>query len=127
MTPLFGAGSSPVTSVAPGADGSGGLAAFAGREGERNLDFFQSPGEASSAIRRTAWSTLMGAQQRRTAYFGSATYDLFPWLQGRIRRDLCQHRGQSRLSTYWSEMPISLKEPIRQFNPFGQDVNVSLK
>src|SRR5581483_4559831 len=41
---LFGPGTSTVTSVAPGADGNGGVAAFANRQGVRNLDFFKSPG-----------------------------------------------------------------------------------
>ncbi|MBK9990230.1 MAG: hypothetical protein IPP19_05725 [Verrucomicrobia bacterium] len=40
-TPLFSTNSGTVTSVAPGAAGSGGVAAFGGREGIRNTDLFR--------------------------------------------------------------------------------------
>jgi outer membrane receptor protein involved in Fe transport len=121
MTPLFGPGSSPVTSVAPGADGNGGLAAFAGRQGVRNLDFFQSPGGLVASPNSLEYP--YGRQQRRSAYFGSATYDLFPWLQVGLDATYVSTIVNRGFDVFAGNLSLKASSP---FNPFGQDINVSL-
>ncbi len=121
MTPLFGAGTSPVTSVAPGADGSGGLAAFTGRQGVRALDFFQSPGGLVASPNSLQYP--YGRQQRRTAYFGSATYDLFPWLQIGFDATSVSTVVNRGFDVLIGNLSLKSDSP---FNPFGQDINVSL-
>jgi len=122
LTPLFGPGSSPVTSVAPGADGTGGLAAFAGREGVHNLDLFEAPG-GSLAVSPDSAGYPYGRRQQRATYFASATYDVLPWLQIGLDGTYSStvvHRGydvQTADLTQRADSP---------FNPFGQDVRVSL-
>jgi outer membrane receptor protein involved in Fe transport len=121
LSPLFGPGSSPVTSVAPGADGSGGLAAFAGRQGVRNLDLFDSPGGLAASPNSADFP--YGRRQRRATYFGSATYDVNPWLQvgvdGTYGRTIVD-RGYDVQS---ADLTLAAASPL---NPFGQDVKVSL-
>ncbi|WP_414660392.1 TonB-dependent receptor domain-containing protein [Horticoccus sp. 23ND18S-11] len=121
LAPLFGANSSPVTSVSPGADGNGGRAAFAGREGLRNFTFFNSPGGLASSLDSIDFP--YGREQRRTAYFGSIAYDVFPWLQlgfdGTFTRTDV-HRG---LDVFAADLRLSRASP---FNPFQQDVMVAL-
>jgi outer membrane receptor protein involved in Fe transport len=121
LTPLFGAGTSPVTSVAPGADGSGGLAAFAGREGVRDLDFFKSPGGLIASPNSLEYP--YGRQQRRTAYFGSATYDIFPWLQIGFDATYVSTVVNRGFDVLVGNLSLKSDSP---FNPFSQDVNVSL-
>ena len=121
LSPLFGPGSSPVTSVAPGADGSGGLAAFAGRQGVRDLDLFDSPGGLAASPNSVDYP--YGRRQRRATYFGSATYDVNPWLQvgmdGTYGRTIVD-RGYDVQS---ADLTLAAASPL---NPFGQDVKVSL-
>ncbi|HVU35536.1 MAG TPA: TonB-dependent receptor plug domain-containing protein [Opitutaceae bacterium] len=124
LTPLpglFGPGTPPVTSVAPGADGTGGLAAFAGREGRRNFAFFDSPGGMAASVNSVDYP--YGRKQERTTYYGSAVYDAFPWLQlavdGTYSRTMV-HRG-------YDVFPVDLMlKSTSPFNPFRQDVIVSL-
>ena len=77
--PLFAPGSSTVTSVAPGADGTGGLAAFNGRAGLRSLGLFDSVGGLANSS--SSLDFPYGRRQQGESYFGSATYDITPWLQ----------------------------------------------
>jgi iron complex outermembrane receptor protein len=118
--PLF-ANLATVTSVAPGADGNGGLAAFQGREGLRNFTFFDSPGGMASSPESVDYP--YGRKQLRTAYFASAVYDVFPWLQigvdGTYTRSVL-HRGYDVIA---GELRLKAESP---FNPFGQEASVSL-
>lgn len=121
LTPLFGAGTSPVTSVAPGADGTGGLAAFAGRAGMRNLALFDSPGGLAASLESI--DQPYGRRQTREAYFASAVYDVFPSLQvgfDGVYTHTAANRGYDVFAT---DLTLAAASP---FNPFGQDVIVSL-
>ena len=120
-SPLFAGSTSTVTSVAPGASGTAGLGAFAGREGIRNLDYFDGPGELTASIYSRDYA--YGRRQKRATYFGSAVYDYTPWLQfgldGTYVRTVV-NRGYDLLNA-----DLRLKQSS-SINPFGQDVNVSL-
>jgi outer membrane receptor protein involved in Fe transport len=120
--PLFGATPATVTSVAPGADGNGGLAAFRGREGVRNFDYFDSPGGMASSLESLDYP--YGRKQLRTAYFASAVYDVFPWLQlgldGTYTRSVL-HRGFDMIA---ADLRLRADSPL---NPFGQEASVSLQ
>jgi iron complex outermembrane recepter protein len=118
---LFGPGSSPVTSVAPGADGSAALAGFAAREGVRNTAFFKSPGGFASAPNTVDY--LYGRRQQRSVYYGSAVYDVTPWLQLGFDGTYATttiNRGYDVLS---ADLTLRAASPL---NPFRQDVDVSL-
>ncbi|MBS0664419.1 MAG: carboxypeptidase regulatory-like domain-containing protein [Verrucomicrobia bacterium] len=120
-TPLFGPGSSTVTSVAPGASGSGGLAAFAGRDGRRNFDLFASPGGLVASANSRDYP--YGRRQRRASYFLSTAYDPAPWLEvgvdGTYARTVV-NRGYELLA---ADLALPAASP---FNPFGTDVQVAL-
>lgn len=121
LTPLFGAGTSPVTSVAPGADGHGGLGAFGGREGVRNLALFDSPGGLAASIE--SLDQPYGRRQTREAYFASVVYDLFPSLQlgfDGVYTHTIANRGYDVFAT---DLTLGASSP---FNPFGQDLIISL-
>ena len=121
QTPLFGDGTTTVTSVAPGADGSGGLAAFAGREGVRNYSLFASPGGMAASPNSSDYP--YGRQQRRSAWFASGTYDLFPSLQLGLDATYVHtvvNRGYDVMN---GDLTLSAASP---FNPFKQDIKVSL-
>lgn len=120
-TPLFGPGTSSVTSVAPGADGPARLADFIPRAGLRNFELFDAPGGLAASIYSRDYA--YGRQQKRTAYFGSAVYDLFPWLQLGVDAthvSTVVNRGYDLLN---ADLSLDRTSP---FNPFGQDVQVSL-
>jgi outer membrane receptor protein involved in Fe transport len=118
---LFGPGTAPVTSVAPGADGTGGIEAFRGREGVRNLTFFKAPGALSTSPNSLGFP--YGREQSRATYYGSAVYDATPWLQLALDgtySNTVMHRG-------FDVFPLDLKLGAGSpFNPFGRDVHVSL-
>lgn len=118
---LFGPGTSPVTSVAPGADGTGGAAAFAGRAGLRNLGFFDSPGGLAASLNSLDYP--YGRRQRRSAYFGSVLYEPFPWLEVGLDATHARTvvtRGHDVLT---ADLSLAATAPL---NPFGQEVLVSL-
>ncbi len=122
QTPLFGPDTATVTSVAPGADGRGGLNAFAGREGERNYSLFASPGGMAASPNSLDYP--YGRKQRRSAWFASATYDLFPWLQLGLDATYVHSVVNRGYDVMNGDLTLSQDSP---FNPFqGQDVNVSL-
>jgi hypothetical protein len=109
------------TSVAPGANGTGGLAAFAGRAGVRNLDFFDGPGGLAAS--QASLDSPYGRRERRAAWFGSLTYDPLPWLQ--IGADVTTsrtviNRGYGVIA---GNVFLPATAPL---NPFGQDIEVSL-
>ena len=119
--PLFVSGPATFTSVAPGADGSGGLAAFTQRQGVQSLDLFAVPHGLVTSPYSTGFA--YGRQQQRSSYFGSVTYDMFPWLElgldGSYSRSIT-NRGMNLFAADLS-LPAS-----SSFNPFGTDVMVSL-
>lgn len=120
-SPLFGPGTASFTSVAPSANGNGGLAAFAGRAGAQQRDFFDSP--AGLAASPTAIDSPYGRRQERKVYFGSVTYDPFLWLQVGVDATHSQtvlHRGLDVLS---GNLTLAATSPL---NPFGQDVAIAL-
>ncbi|MGH7944441.1 MAG: TonB-dependent receptor domain-containing protein, partial [Opitutaceae bacterium] len=120
--PLFGSNPATVTSVPPGAGGNGGLAAFRGREGVRNFDFFDSPGGMASSIESLDYP--YGRKQLRTAYFASAVFDAAPWLQlgldGTYTRSVL-HRGFDMIA---ADLRLKADSPL---NPFGREASVSLQ
>lgn len=121
LLPLVALGDSPVTSVAPGADGNGGLAAFAGRAGLSNLDLFKSPGGMAASIDSRDYP--YGRAQQRNVWFASVVYDVTPWLQLGLDGTLARttvHRGYSVLH---GDFLVTADSPR---NPFRQDLHVSL-
>lgn len=121
ISPLALLGPAAFASVAPGADGNGGLAAFAGRSGVRNLTLFDPPGELS--VSHDSSDYPYGRRQERSAYFGSVVYDVLPRLQIGLDATFARtvaHRGFDVLS---ADLPLAASSP---FNPFHQDVLVSL-
>lgn len=118
-SPLFATGTATVTSVAPGADGLGGLGAFTGRAGVLNYDFYDSPaGLAASAL---ALDSPYGRRQQRAAYFGSVTLDAFPWLQlgfDATHSQTVSHRG---LDVLTADLTLAAAQ-----NPFGKNINIAL-
>jgi len=120
-SPLFGAGTPSVTSVAPGADGSGGLAEFANRQGVRDLGLFHPPGGWSTSPDSVNYA--YGARQRRSAYYGSVDYDVSPRLQIGLDASYAltvTNPGQDLLT---ADLSLGANSP---FNPFQRDVLVSL-
>ncbi|OHE86737.1 MAG: hypothetical protein A3G75_12045, partial [Verrucomicrobia bacterium RIFCSPLOWO2_12_FULL_64_8] len=118
---LFGPGTSSLTSVAPGADGTGGLAAFAGRPGVRSLDLFDPPG--GMAYSPSSVDFPYGRRQRRAVFVGSAVYDILPWAQiglDVIHARTVVNRGYDVLT---GDLALRADSP---FNPFAQEVFVSL-
>jgi iron complex outermembrane recepter protein len=121
LAPLFGPATSPVTSVAPGADGSGGLAAFAGRQGVRDLDFFDSPGALAASPNSLDYP--YGRRQRRSAWFGSVVYDVLPWLQLGVDATHARTVVNRGFDVLTADLTLPAGAP---FNPFPQDIAVSL-
>ncbi|MSU48148.1 MAG: hypothetical protein EXS37_03500 [Opitutus sp.] len=119
--PLFGPGTATVTSVAPGADGTGGLAAFNGRQGVRNLAFFNSSGGFASSLDSIDYP--YGREQSRTACFASIVYDVCPWLQLGLDSTYTRtvvHRGFDLIA---ADLRLRAESPQ---NPFRQEASVSL-
>ena len=121
LDPLLGLGSAPFTSVAPGADGTGGLGAFAGRSGVRNLTFFNSPG--SLAVSRDSVDFPYGRKQRRSSYFGSVVYDIFPRLEVGLDVTFARTIANRGYDVFAADLTLAETSPL---NPFRQNVLVSL-
>ncbi len=120
--PLFGPGTPNFTSVAPGANGSGGLPAFAGRAGVYSTELFNTPGGLSSSFNSSDY--VYGREQKRTSWYGSVLYDVKPWLQLGLDGNYATtvvHRG-------YDLFPVTLKlaKDSVFINPFHQDVNITL-
>ncbi len=120
-TPLFGPGSSSVTSVAPGADGTGGLAAFAARDGRRNFDFFNAPADFAASPNSLQYP--YGRRQNRATYFISAVYDPSPRIQLGFDATLVHTVVNRGFDVLTGDLTLTAANPL---NPFHQDVNVSL-
>jgi hypothetical protein len=121
LPPLFGPGTTPVTSVAPGSDGTGGLAAFAGRQGERDLDFYSSFGGLSTSTDSLGYA--YGERERRSVFFGSADWDASPWLQVGVDGTYARTVINPGYSVVTGNLTLAANSP---FNPFGQEVAVAL-
>lgn len=120
-SPLFGPGTASYTSVAPGADGTGGLGAFDSRQGVLATGLFDAPGGLAATINSRDY--LYGREQRRTAWYGSAVYDVFPWLQLGLDASYGRtvvHRGYD---VFPVELALAGASPL---NPFQRDVVVAL-
>jgi iron complex outermembrane receptor protein len=119
---LFGPGTASITSVAPGSDGSGGLAPFADREGTQSLSLFVPPG-GGLADSPNSLDYPFGRREQDTFLYGSATYDLFPWLQLGIDATAGRTVNNTGYSVFGGTLGLAANSP---FNPFGQAVNVTL-
>ena len=119
--PLFTTGTATTTSVAPGADGTGGLSAFDQRAGVRDFDLFKVP----SGLVTSPYSTgfAYGRQQQRSSYFGSVVYDVTPWLQFGLDGSFSRSTINRGLNLFAADLSVAKGSA---FNPFGQDVLVSL-
>jgi iron complex outermembrane recepter protein len=119
--PLFGAGTATVTSVPPGANGTGGIAVFRGREGVRNYEFLDSPGGFATSPENVDYP--YGRKQQRSAYFASVVFDVSDWLQlgfdGTYTRSV-MHRGFDVMAA-----DLRLREGAPN-NPFSAEAIVSL-
>jgi outer membrane receptor protein involved in Fe transport len=121
-SPLFGPGTSAVTSVAPGSDGTGGLAAFSGREGVPQLGLFVPPG-GGLADSPTSLDYPYGRRERSASFYLSATYDIFPWLQVGVDATAGRTINNTGYSVFTGNLVLPSTSP---FNPFHQDVDVTL-
>jgi iron complex outermembrane receptor protein len=120
-SPLFGPGTASFTSVAPRANGTGGIGAFAGRAGMQNLTFF----DAADGLVNSPNSVDFpyGRRQQGKTYFASAAYDVCSWLQlgvDAMHSRTVSNRGYFVAAT---DLQLSASSP---FNPFQKDVAVSL-
>ncbi len=120
LSPLL-PGASAYTSVAPGADGTGGLAAFQGREGVRSTDFFDAPG--GLAVSLNGLDTPYYKQQSRRAFFGSATWDVTDWLQLALDGTYAETTVPRGFEVLTADLRMGADNPL---NPFGRDILVSL-
>jgi outer membrane receptor protein involved in Fe transport len=118
---LFGPGTSPVTSVPAGADGSERLPAFIVRQGKRDLDLFRAPGGLATSPDSLDYG--YGQRQTRAVYYASFDYDASPWLQVGFDGTYAltvTHPGYDLLT---GDLALSATSP---FNPFNEPVSVSL-
>ena len=121
IQPLFGPGTAAFTSVAPGADGTGGLAAFAGRAGVRNLALFDPPGDL--AISHDSLDYPYGRRQQRSAWFASVVYDVLPRLQIGLDATFARTVARRGSDVLAADLFLDAASPS---NPFKHDVLVSL-
>jgi iron complex outermembrane receptor protein len=119
--PLFGPGTSIVTSVAPGSDGTGGLAAFANRQGVASVALFDSPGGMANSSNSV--DLPYGRRQQGASYFASATYDVRPWLQLGLDGIYTHTVANRGYGVFAGNLELSSTSPL---NPFHQDVDVYL-
>ena len=120
-SPLFGDGTSSVTSVAPGTGGANGAASFAGREGVRNSALFAPDAGLVASPGSSCYP--YGREESRSAYFLSTTYDVLPALQlgfDAAHSSTVVNRGYDVLT---ADLTLDAASPA---NPFGRDVLVSL-
>ena len=119
QTPILNG--SPVTSVVPGANGNGGIAAFANRGGIRNFDLFAPPSGLVASLNSRNYP--YGREQQRSSYFLSTNFEFTPALQVGVDATYAHtvvHRGFDELR---GDLTLSGTSP---YNPFGKDVAISL-
>ncbi len=121
-SPLFGPGTPAFTSVAPGADGAGGIAAFSQRQGLRSTDRFDSPGGLAASFNSLDYP--YGREQRRAAYFGSAVYEVSPGLQLGLDASYAHNVVHRGYDVFAGNLTLAASSPL---NPFGQDVDLVLQ
>jgi len=120
--PLFGPGSAIFTSVAPGADGTGGVGAYTGRAGVPSTALFQAPGGNSTSPNSLNYA--YGRKQETTTYFGSVSYDLSAHLQlgwNGLYSHTVTNPGYDVFQS--PKLLVAADSPM---NPFGQAVDVYL-
>jgi outer membrane receptor protein involved in Fe transport len=122
LSPLFGPGSSSFTSVAPGSDGTGGLAAFGGRDGVQELALYQPPG-GGLADSTNSLDYPFGRRERTASLYGSVIYDVFPWLQVGVDATASRTINNTGYSVFNGNLDLPAASPL---NPFQQDVSVTL-
>lgn len=121
LTPLFGSGTSPVTSVAPGANGTGGIGAFAGRNGVRSFNLFDSPGGLAASLNSLDYP--YARRQQRASYYGSAVYDITPAVQLGLDAIYVRNTVNRGFDVFAGDLALAAANPL---NPFQQNVQVSL-
>jgi iron complex outermembrane receptor protein len=113
---LFGLGTPIATSVAPGASGTGGLAAFAGREGVLNYALYP----AKVLLGALAPFGLDSDRQNYTATFA---YTPRPWLE--LSLDLGYSRSFYTTPALFANFTFTNLPATAANNPFGQAVNIT--
>lgn len=121
LSPLLAGSASPHASVAPGADGSGGLAALAPRVGARNYTLYDGPGDLTAA--KDSVDYAYGRREKRTLFFASALYDFAPWLEVGLDAAYSSTVINRGYDVFKGDLLLRSDNPL---NPFGQDVRVSL-
>jgi outer membrane receptor protein involved in Fe transport len=121
-SPLFGPGTSPITSVAPGSDGSGGLAAYSDRQGLQDLGLYRPPG-GGLADSPNSLDYPFGQRQQSASFYASATYDIFPWLQVGVDATAGRTTNNTGYSVFAGNLVLPSSSP---FNPFNKEVDVTL-
>lgn len=119
---LFGPGSAAVTSVAPGADGNGGLAAFSGRQGVESLGLF-APKGGGLVDSPGSLGYPYGRQGRDFSLYGSVTYDPAPWIEIGVDATASHTVNRTGYSLFSQDLSLAAGSPL---NPFGQPVTVVL-
>lgn len=119
-TPLFGPGTASFTSVAPGSEGGSG--AFTDRQGVQSLALFRAPGGGLAASPDSV-DYPYGRRVQTESIFGSATYDVFPWLQVGLDASAGHTVNNTGYSVFQGSLSLPASSP---FNPFGQAVGVTL-
>lgn len=120
-SPILAGSLSPYTSVAPGADGNGGLGAFTDRAGVRSLALYDPPGAMATSPNSIDYA--YGRRQRRDNWFGSVNYDLTSWLQLGLDVSYSRATINRGVNIFFQDLTLGATAPG---NPFGQDVIVSL-
>jgi iron complex outermembrane receptor protein len=121
-SPLFGPGTAPITSVTPGSDGTGGIAAFSDRQGVQALGLYVPLG-AGLADSPNSLDYPYGRRMKSASFYGSATYDIFPWLQVGIDATAGRTVNNTGSSVFAGNLVLPSASP---FNPFQKDVDVTL-
>jgi iron complex outermembrane receptor protein len=119
---LFGPGTASITSVAPGSDGSGGIAAFGDRQGLQSLGLYSPPG-GGLADSPNSLDYPYGRRMQSASFYGSATYDIFPWLQIGVDANAGRTVNDTGYSVFSGNLLLPATSP---FNPFQKDVDVTL-
>jgi len=119
---LFGPGTPATASVAPGADGTEGLAALEARAGVPSLALWRAPG-GGMANSPNSIDYAYGREDKASEYFFSVSYDATPWLQvswdGLYSHDV-SHNGYTVFS---QTLNLNQGTPL---DPFPQTVQVML-
>lgn len=110
-----------VTSVPAGADGTGGIAAFADRENLRNYDQYDSPGTMSDGVNGIDYP--YGRKQERSLFFASAVYEVTPWLELSVDAAYSASRTTRGYNVFAEDLHLRSNNPL---SPFDHDVKVSL-